>query len=171
MNETQINKLIILYIFDQMEFPMQEKILTDLLTVNNWMPYMDAKECLSELIKNDLLVNVAPKATEPRYSITISGREGLTHFYTNIPITLREEIAAHIKKNKFSYRKKQEYISDYYRNQDGTYTVVLKIESPSCTLMDLKIVVQNKNKAKWIHKYWGDKASIIYEHIHETLIE
>lgn len=171
MNTEQTNKLIILYIFDQMDFPMQEKILTDILTEKNWMLYIDAKACIIELIKNELLVNVAPKGSEPCYTITVSGREGLTHYYTNIPITIREEIAAHIKANKFTYRKKQEYISDYYRNQDGTYTVILKIESTSCTLMDLKIIVQNRNKAKWIHKHWADKASVIYEHIHETLIE
>ena len=62
-------------------------------------------------------------------------------------------------------------ISDYYKNTDGTYTVALKIESAACTLMDLKIIVQDRRKAKWIHNNWADKAPIIYEHIHETLID
>ena len=168
----EISKLIILYFFDQMEVPLKEDIINDIFLEHpTWLPYTEFRSCFEELLKQNLLVNMAPKTLEPRYGITISSREGLTYFYTKIPMSVRDEISATIKKNRLSYKKKQEYVSDYYKNTDGTYTVNLKIDSAACTLMDLKIVVQDRRKAKWIHNNWAEKAPIIYEHIHENLID
>lgn len=168
----EISKLIILYFFDQMEVPLKEDIANEIFNEHsNWLPYTEYRSCFEELKRQNLLINLTPKASVPRYGLTVTSRDGLTYFYTKIPISLREEISSVVKKNRLSYKKKQEYVSDYYKNTDGTYTVALKIESAACTLMDLKIIVQDRRKAKWIHNNWADKAPIIYEHIHETLID
>lgn len=169
--QNQINKLTILYILDQMGTPLLENILVTMIVDNNWMSFMDCKLALSEMLNVGLIINVAPTKAEPKIAITMSGREGLDGYYTTIPISLREDIASHIKKNRVYYKKQQEYIADYYKNKDGTYTVSMKIDSSSCTLMDLKIIVQTRSTAKRIYKSWQDKAPIIYENIHENLIE
>lgn len=168
----ETSKLIILYFFDQMEIPLKEDIINDIFINHpDWLPYTEFRSCFEELIKQNLLVNLTPKASTPRFGITINSRDGLSYFYTKIPLSVREEISSFVKKNRLSYNKKQEYVSDYYKNADGTYTAALKIESAACTLMELKVVVQDKRKAKWIHNNWADKAPIIYEHIHENLID
>ena len=110
------------------------------------------------------------KATK-RYAITADGRECLSHFYTNIPNSVRESIIEDIKQNRFNYRKKQDYTSDYFRNHDQSYTVVLKIESTSVQLMEIRLVVQDRNTAKWLYKIWPEKASSVYEFIHENLLD
>ena len=168
----EISKLIILYFFDQMEVPLKETIVNDIFSEHsNWIPYTEYRSCFEELLKQNLIYNAASKTADPRYSITADGRAGLTFFYTKIPMSVREEISSVIKKNRLTYKKKQEYIADYYRNSDGTYTVALKIDSAAYTLVDLKIVVQERRKAKWIYNNWADKAPIIYEHILENLID
>lgn len=172
MDLQETSKLIILYFFDQVEVPLKEEIVNEIfLEHSNWLPYTEYRSCFEELVKQNLLVNLTPKASEPRYGITVSSREGLTYYYTYIPMSVRDEISSVVKKNRISYKKRQEYISDYYKNTDGTYTVQLKIDSAAYTLMDLKIVVQDRRKAKWIHNNWADKAPVIYEHIHENLID
>lgn len=168
-DKNQINKLIIIYILDKMDIPLQENIITDMVTTNNWMNYLDCKESLHELVLNNMLINMSPKGSVAKYTITSDCREGFTYFYTNIPVTLREEISAHIKANRIKYRKSQDYVSDYFKNADGTYTVVLRIENGPTNLMELKINVQKRAKAKWIFENWADKAPIIYEHILENL--
>ena len=150
---------------------MKEQVINDLVVENNWLPVFNFREAFSDLIKTGQLVNVAKKNAEPQYAITITSKEGLSNFYTEIPITIREEISANIKKNRINYRKKQEYIADYSKNADGTYTVSLKIENSAYTLLDLKIVVQTKQKAKWIYNNWSEKAATIYEGIYENLID
>jgi hypothetical protein len=171
LEPTTLNKLILLYALDKMEVALQESVILDMVTENNWLNYMDCKVALTDLIKNNMITNVATKGCNPRYAITSDSREGLKHYFVEIPSSLRENIAEIIKLNKIKYRKKQDYFSDYYKNTDGTYTVVLKIESTNTPLMDLKLVVQNRNKAKWLFKNWSEKASTLYEFILENLID
>ena len=171
LEPTTLNKLILLYALDKMEVALQEGVILDMVTENNWLTYMDCKVALTDLIKNNMITNVATKGCNPRYAITSDSREGLKHYFVEIPSSLRENIADVIKLNKIKYRKKQDYFSDYYKNTDGTYTVVLKIESTNTPLMDLKLVVQNRNKAKWLFKNWSEKASTLYEFILENLID
>lgn len=171
LEPTTLNKLILLYALDKMEVALQESVILDMVTENNWLNYMDCKVALTDLIKNNMITNVATKGCNPRYAITSDSREGLKHYFVEIPSSLRENIAEIIKLNKIKYRKKQDYFSDYYKNADGTYTVVLKIESTNTPLMDLKLVVQNRNKAKWLFKNWSEKASTLYEFILENLID
>lgn len=171
LDSATVNKLILLYVLDKMEVALQEGVILDMVTENNWLNYMDCQVALCDLIKSNLITNVATKGCNPRYAITSDSREGLKHYYINIPSSLRENIADVIKQNKFKYRKKQDYFSDYFKNNDGTYTVILKIESATATLMELKLTVQNPTKAKWLYKTWGDKASTIYEFLLENLID
>ena len=84
---------------------------------------------------------------------------------------VREEIAAYIKENLMAYRKQQDYVSDYFRNDDGSYTVVLKIVDDVSTWMELKLKVDSRQKAKWIFKTWRDKAVDVYGYLSENVIE
>ena len=171
LDNSTVNKLILLYALDKMEVALQEDVILDMVTENNWLSYMDCKLALTELIKNNMITNIATKGCNPRYAITTDSREGLKHYFVEIPSSLRDNIAEVIKLNKIKYRKKQDYFSDYYKNTNGTYTVVLRIDSPANPLMDLKLTVQNRTKAKWLFKNWSDKASTLYEFILENLID
>lgn len=171
LDSSTINKLILLYALDKMEVALKEDVILDMVTENNWLSYMDCKLALTELIKNNMITNIATKGSNPRYTITTDSREGLKHYFVEIPSSVRDNIAEVIKLNKIKYRKKQDYFSDYYKNSDGTYTVVLRIDSPANSLMDLKLIVQNRTKAKWLFKNWSEKASTLYEFILENLID
>lgn len=166
-----LNKVILLFIFDKMEVAMKEDIIIEMAVSNEWLTYIDAKESFSELASSDFLTNVSPRGSIAHYSITSDGRECLQHFYTEIPSSMRDSITEHVKKNRLIYRRKQDYSSDYFKNSDGTYTVVLKIESVTVPLLELKLNVQSRNTAKWIFKHWSDKALSIYELIHDNLVE
>lgn len=166
-----LNKLILLFVFDRMGVPMQENVLVDMATDNNWISYMDCKESLCDLIKTSFIANMSPKSHTPRFAITSDGRECLKHFYTQIPLSLRDEITENVKENRLNYRKKQDYISDYYKNPDGTFTVVLRIDTTNVQLMELKLVIQSISTAKWVHKTWAEKAPQLYETILDTLID
>lgn len=165
------NKVILLYILDTMDVPLQENVFLEIMIENEWVPYMDCKASLAELIRAGLVANISTRTNLPRYAITSDGRECLNHFFHTIPTSLREEIAENIKNNRISYRKKQDYFSDYYKNTDGTYTVVLRIETATVSLMELKLNIQSRTTAKWIFKNWSEKAPVIYEFIHEQLVE
>lgn len=165
-----IDKLTILFVAERVEAPLLNDTLTDICTSNNWVQYMQCKQCIADLIDAKFLVNVSRNNT-PLYVISAEGRECLSALYSKIPASRREEIKQHIEKNIDSYRRRQEYVATYNQNADGSYTVLLKITGSSPQpVLELKLNVQNRNTAKWIHSQWVDKAPEVYEHIYDVLL-
>ena len=170
--ETSINKLIVLFVFDKMETALSQRTILEMCTSSNtWLNYMDCIELLPRLLDDGFICSISSHDDEPLYTITSDGRESLNSFYINIPKSIREDIAAYIKKNSGKLRNRQECKSDYYQNVDGTYTVFLKILAPVQPMLELKFVVPDKKTAQNIYKNWESKASDLYSAIYETLVD
>ncbi|MDR2090879.1 MAG: DUF4364 family protein [Clostridiales bacterium] len=170
MHDIVLSKLIVLFTVEQMEFPATEDTLLEVCTtVNEWLEYFVCKTAVKELTESGLLCN--PQNNKKLHSITADGSACLSHFFHCIPVTLRNEISAYIKENRQKYKRKQEYTGDYYKNLDGTYTLILKINDSINTIFELRLVVQNRHDAKWIYKNWIDKASLVYSSVYEILHE
>ena len=169
--DSSLNKLIILFVFDKMEVPLSENTILDMCcSSNNWLAYMDCQPILNQLIESGWVYNIGG-ANEPLYTITTDGRICLANFFVKIPASTREEISIFIKNNKARYRRIQECVADYYMNKDGTYTVFLKIIEPAQPILELKLVVPDRQTAKDIYKKWEDKATDTYRTIYENLVD
>ncbi len=170
--EMSINKLIVLFFFDKMETALSERTVVDTCTASNgWLNYMDCVELLPRLVDDGFLCRIPSPEEEPLFTITSDGRESLNNFYITIPKSIRNEIAAFIKKNSGKLRTRQECKSDYFQNADGTYTVYLKILAPMQPMLELKFVVPDKKTAQNIYKNWEAKASDLYSAIYDTLVD
>ena len=166
-----MNKLILLFVFDKMEVPISETTIIDMCTQSNrWLEYMDCKLSLSQLIDNSFVCEIDSAGNEPLYSITPNGRVCLADFFFNIPTSTRESISKFVKKNRNKYRKEQEYVSDYYMNKDGTYTVYLKIVDAMGTHFELKFSVPSRQIAKDINLKWKNKAENVYALLYENMV-
>ncbi|MBQ9514347.1 MAG: DUF4364 family protein [Clostridia bacterium] len=169
--DSSLNKLILLFVFDKMEVPLSENTVLDMCcSSNNWLAYMDCQPILSQLVDDKWIYNISSSG-EPLYSITPEGRICLASFFVKIPASVREEISLFIKNNRVKYRRKQECVADYFMNKDGTYTVYLKIIEPVQPVLELKLVVPNRQTAKDIYKKWGEKAEDVYRNLYENLVD
>lgn len=169
--DVDVNKLIILFVFDKMENALSEKTVLDMCSLSNpWINYMDCLSLLDRMCKDNFLCEISSQ-DEPIYTITPDGRECLANFYIKINKSLREEIALFIKNNAAKFRNKQECRSDYFQNADGTYTVCLKIMALAHPTLELKFVVPDKRTAQNIYKKWEDKAPELYCAIYEYLVD
>lgn len=167
-----VNKLILLFVFDKMEIPISSKTIEEVCCQeNDWISYMDCKITLNHLISDEFVYEVKHKGPEPFYGITSKGRVCLADFYTNIPKSLREKIVSYIKANRVNYQRKQEYFADYSMNEDGTYTVILKIVELAGTQLELKLVVPTRQVAKNIYKTWSNKAEVLFPSIYDILVD
>ncbi|MDD4839644.1 MAG: DUF4364 family protein [Clostridia bacterium] len=167
--DSKIQKLIVLFVFEKMAIPLEESTVLDLCTAdNNWLGYMDCKQFIAELLETNLLYRV-PKSEY--LNITQDGISCLALFFTRIPSHVRDEITQYTRENRMRYKRRQSYFCDYSKNADGTYTVVMKVNNDITTLMELKLIVANRQLAKYLYKSWVDKASITYSLIHETLLD
>jgi predicted transcriptional regulator len=169
--DTTIVKLILLYVLDQMEIPVTSETLNEMCcSQNNWLSYMTLTEVLPELV-DARFVSACTNAGTDYYKITQEGRDCLNYFFMKIPSSIRKDIGSYIKKNRQTYKRKQEYFRDYYKNRDGTYTVNLKIIDPTCSKLELKLNVANRAEAITVFKKWNESASDVYSAIYKILIE
>lgn len=167
--DSKVQKLIVLFVFDKMAIPLSEATVLDICSSDNsWLTYMECKQYLAELIETNLIYRV-PKSE--CLNITQDGVSCLALFFTRIPSSIRDEISAYSRDNRMRFKKRQSYFCDYSKNADGTYTVIMRINNEISTLMELKLVVANRQLAKYLYKSWVDKASATYQLIHETLLD
>ena len=59
MDRDMVGKLILLFIFDKLEVPMQEDIVVAMASSNEWLPYIDCKDGFASLVSSGFLTNVA----------------------------------------------------------------------------------------------------------------
>lgn len=166
------NKLILLYVFDQMEIPVTIDTLNEMCCSqqNNWLTYLSLTQILPELVDARFLTTYSSAGAE-YYKITQEGRDCINFFFMKIPSSLRVKIGDFIKKNRQAFKRKQEYFRDYWKNKDGTYTVNLKIIDPSCSKLEMKINVANYAEAKLVFNRWDSMASEVYSAIYRILID
>ena len=171
-NNAKISKLVILFVFDKMEIPLTEETILDMCcSQNQWISYMLCKEIMAYLVESNFIVINTNKSGERYYNITAEGRLCLNYFFSNIPVSLRDEISNFIKMNRINFRRKQEYFRDYSRNDDGSYTVLLKILDPNGAKLELKLNVATRAAAQDIYKKWESKASEVYGALYDILLD
>lgn len=172
--DNTIQKLKLLFVLEKMEIPLTENNIIDICTSsNNWFTYLDLKEAMYELASVGFIFEDKIKDEESRYSITFDGRNCLSHFYYRIPKDIREKITAYAGDNRMNLKRSQEYVSEYSKNSDGTYSVILKIKEPVLTgsLLELKLKTPNRQSAVEASKKWKDKAAHVYEAIYDSLLD
>lgn len=169
--DTTVSKLILLYVLDQMEIPITSETLNEMCcSQNSWLSYMTLTQILPELVDARFVVSTAGSNAN-YYKITQEGRDCINYFFYNIPSSTRNEIGAFIKKNRQTFKRKQEYFRDYFKNRDGTYTVNLKIIDPLGSKLELKLNVANRAEAITVFKKWNTQASEVYASIYKILID
>lgn len=166
------SKLILLYVFDKIEISLTENSILEICWGrNNWLDYMEIVDILPQLVEMNFITKTKDLEGEARYKITSYGRECLLHFYSNIPASLRDEIANYCKENRMEFKRAQEYVSSFVKNSDNTYLANLKIKdlSENLPLLDIKIKFQTRNEASNACKNWRINAPLVYESIIENL--
>ncbi len=169
--DTTISKLILLYVFDQMEIPVTVETLNEMCcSQNSWLTYMTLAQILPELVQARFVVSLN-SANNEYYKITQEGRDCLNFFHSKIPSSTRTNIFVYIKKNRQSFKRKQEYFKDYHKNKDGSYTLNLKIIDPFGSRLNLELNVANRAEAVAAYNRWNNCASEVYASIYQILID
>ena len=176
--DNTINKLILLFVLDKMDIPLTENSIIDICTSRNkWLTYFDCKQIMLDLIDVGLIYvndkNTENNPEEIKYAITVDGRDCLSNFYLRVPLSVREDITKFAKENLMTFKKSQEYLSDYQKNPDGSFKVILKIKEPQINLSLIEVSIKAPHKATAIAtcNKWTDKAPKVFEFLYDNLIE
>lgn len=166
--ELAVNKLIILFIFNEMDFPLLKGQVTDIVLQNNLINYFDLQQSFHELEKLQMIQKVKNKE---QYVITSIGQKTITALITRIPKEITELIKIYTAKNKDIIRLETQVFASYIKKSDVEYIVVLKVVENDITLIELKINVVSAIQAKQICAKWKQSYSLVYNQVINTLIK
>lgn len=167
------HKLTLLFFMEKMEIPLTQNSILNICSLeNNWIPYLDCLSVICELTDSNFIYKTDSNDNLELYSITYTGRNCLSQLYMRISYDLREKITEYVKMNKLSVKTSQEYTTDYVANNDGSYTVTLRIYEPMITtpMFEVKIKAPSRQSAIETEARWKKQAPNIYEYIYENLI-
>lgn len=168
------NKLVVLFVLEKMEIPLTENSILDICSSsNNWVNYMECKEILWQLLESELIYKSVSGSGEEKYNITYEGRNCLAHFFSRIPQSFRDTISEYIRQNRMHFKRSQEYLAEYNKNADGSYTINLKIQAAFVEqpLFEVSLKAPSRHAAIEATKKWREKAPLVYETMFDMLIE
>lgn len=168
------SKLLILFILEKLEMPINEDILLQMCSLDNdWIPYLCFAQYVAELSGAGFISRHPDEVSGRDYVLSLSedGKVCLSHFYNDIYKSVRDEVTAYIRNNKLLYKKKQEFSCSYKRCEDGTFKVtcaVLNVDSP---VFEITFSVTSLAKAIEIRNKWQSKATDFYKVYTDLLID
>jgi hypothetical protein len=136
------------------------------------MTYMDYKDSLY-LLGESRFIHRLSHGADIAFGITQDGRMCLSSFYAKIPASIREEITAFAKDNRQRFKRSQDYTHDYFKNSDGTYTVILRIKDGNSAdhLLEIRIKASTRAGAVRAVARWKERAPLVYENLHNSMLE
>jgi predicted transcriptional regulator len=169
-SKSAVNKLIVLYILDEIDFPLTNTQITNIVLENNIINYFSLQESIAELEQTDLLKK---EESEQKidYQPTEIGLKTLNMFQSKIPKSVRTTISEYISSNKDRIKKESEIQADFIKKNDHEYIVNLKAIENDIVLIDLKLNVVSAKQAKFICEKWKNSSGKIYGQIMDTLIK
>ncbi|WIV11442.1 DUF4364 family protein [Proteiniborus sp. MB09-C3] len=163
-------KLLILYILDNAEIPMNNSEITQFLLENNYMNYFLAQQFISELVSSKF-IEFSTKDGQEYYHLSRAGRDTLSFFNDRIPQSLKDEVNKKYQKKKEEMIKDSQIVGNYYKKNESEYIVNLKVIEKDINLFSMSLNVVSNKQAKMICNNWKESPHEIYKKIIELLID
>ncbi|ABR47770.1 conserved hypothetical protein [Alkaliphilus metalliredigens QYMF] len=164
------NKLVLLYIFDRVQFPLANIQLTQFIMENDIMNYFMLQQFIGELKESSFIME-QEKDTGQLFMITDQGKKTLTYFISRIPEEKRLKIDHLLNIKKEEFVRNTEIKGEYEKLTDNEYLVKLSVIEQGTPIFNLKLSVGNVKQAKDMCEKWRSDAQELYGQIINLLIE
>ena len=162
-------KLIILYMLDQVDFPLTTAQINEFILDQGYTNYLTLQQALSELAEAGL-VNSQTTRNRTRLTNTKEGTETLQFFGNRISDAIREDIGKYFAENEIALRSEVNINADYYKSTSGEFEVRMVARDKDTLLVDLTLSVPDKEMAQQMCDNWDKKNQEIYQYLMEHLM-
>ena len=162
-------KLIVLYMLDQVDFPLTKAQLFDFILEKEYTNYFTLQQVSCELIDSGLVESRSVRNSSHLH-ITEEGRNTLNYFGSRIGDAIKADIKAYFKENALKLRNEVSVLSNYYKVTSGEYVAELIAKERNSELLNLKISMPTEDAVRGICENWQKKNSDIYAYLMESLL-
>jgi predicted transcriptional regulator len=164
------NKLLLLYVFNEIKLSVSNNQLTQIILENNFINYFTLQQYISELVASNFLEYIETNKKH-RLIITNEGIRALNLFINRISKTKKETIDDYLKKQIDNIKKEITITSDYTIEKENNFIVNLKAMENDSILIDIKLNVASNKQARDLCSKWKNNSSDLYSKIIQLLTE
>lgn len=162
-------KLIVLYMLTRVNFPLTNSQISDFVLNAGYTTYFTLQQTFSELIESNLIHSETIRNSS-YYYITDLGKETLGYFEHMISKAIQKDIDDYLKRHRLQLRDEVSVTSDFYKTTNGDYAVECKVLERNSNLIDLTLIVPDKEQASSICVNWKEKCQEIYAYLMKELL-
>lgn len=164
------NKLLLLYVFNEIKLSVSNNQLTQIILENNFINYFTLQQYISELVASKFLEYIETNKKH-RLIITSEGTRALNLFINRISKTKKETIDNYLKVQIDNIKKEITITSDYTIEKENNFIVNLKAMENDLILIDIKLNVASNKQARDLCSKWKNNSSDFYSKIIKLLTE
>ena len=158
------NKVLILYLLNQIPNGIIENGLYKIVTSINNVNYFFFKQVLTDLIDTKLVGQITKDEDETIIKITSEGKNALSLTQDVLPGLIK------LKADNI-FREELSVTAEFIPKNENDYTIKCKIVENNETLFEVRTVAGSRDRAKRIVDNWNSNASKIYPKILDILLE
>lgn len=117
-------KLIVLYMLDQVSFPITTAQISDFILGKEYTTFLTLQQVINQLT-DAKMVSARTVRNRTYLEITDEGRETLDYFQNRMHYGIRQDIKAYLRENEYTLRYEVSVEGDYSLTPSGEYEVRL----------------------------------------------
>lgn len=164
------NKVLILYILNQIQDGIIEDGLFKIITSINNVNYFYFKQVLTDLLDTKLVGIFTKEEEEDVIKITSEGRNALSLTQEVMPGILKLKADNVFKKELSLINNESSVSAEFIPKNENDYTIKCKIVENNETIFEVKTFAGSRDRAKRIVDNWNQNATTIYPKILNLLL-
>ena len=165
------NKVLILYLLNQIPNGIIENGLYKIVTSINNVNYFFFKQVLTDLIETKLVGEITKDEDETIIKITSEGKNALSLTQDVLPGIIKLKADNIFKEELSSVTEETSVTAEFIPKNENDYTIKCKIVENNETIFEVRTVAGSRDRAKRIVDNWNSNASKIYPRILDILLE
>lgn len=167
-HELAENKLLLLYIFQRVGYPISNTNITEIVLENNFLNYFQLQQYLSELVSSNFL-SLNKEEKKQLYNLSSKGKSTLEYFENRISESKKDIINSYLAKDNKIVKSELLASSEIHVQNDGKYEVVCKLIENGVDKINIKLTLVSEEKAKIVCSKWRANANETYNKIIDLL--
>jgi len=161
-------KLMVLYMLDQVSFPLTNTQLSNFFLDKEYTTYFTLQRVINDLGDSGF-VRSRQMSNTTHYYITDDGRETLRFFNTEMSPAVIQDMDEYLQQNKFRMRSEDSITADYYKPEGSDYRVSCRIHEGQDDILTLELAVPDEKTAETMVGNWKSRAQNVYQSLMTTL--
>lgn len=162
------NKVLILYILDKLNKPINNDNLLKLVLSIQDMNYFYFQQFLLDLLEHKYIIGYT-KEENTMYKITDKGKETLALTHDLLPGILKLQIDNVLKVEVDEVQNSIHATSDFTPRSEDEFVVKCNLVENNITVFSIKLSASSREQAKFIAEKWENNYNEIYSIIMELL--